>query len=172
MIGYVFYLVSYCHVMSYVVYIDSLFFFFFFFKQKTAYEMRISDWSSDVCSSDLGHDHTFGSEVIEGPGGPVPVVGVPSASAGKEGRHPVSHYQLYDIARDGNGWRSGVNASGYDPAVGGFRESRSYARCIGGEGIIASPANSGRPWRGEIGRASGWVSEWQDVGSDGWRIRI
>src|SRR3546814_18829853 len=31
----------------------SSFFFFFFFKQKTAYEMRISDWSSDVCSSDL-----------------------------------------------------------------------------------------------------------------------
>src|SRR3546814_9994793 len=27
---------------------------FFFFKQKTAYEMRISDWISDVCSSDLG----------------------------------------------------------------------------------------------------------------------
>src|SRR3546814_12712595 len=31
----------------------NLFFFFFVFKQKTAYEMRISDWSSDVCSSDL-----------------------------------------------------------------------------------------------------------------------
>src|SRR3546814_5453778 len=30
--------------------------FFFFFKQKTAYEMRISDWSSDVCSSDLHRD--------------------------------------------------------------------------------------------------------------------
>src|SRR3546814_11803343 len=30
-----------------------LWFIFFFFKQKTAYEMRISDWSSDVCSSDL-----------------------------------------------------------------------------------------------------------------------
>src|SRR3546814_18637677 len=30
-----------------------LFLFCFFFKQKTAYEMRISDWSSDVCSSDL-----------------------------------------------------------------------------------------------------------------------
>src|SRR3546814_4248520 len=29
----------------------------FFFKQKTAYEMRISDWSSDVCSSDLLHRH-------------------------------------------------------------------------------------------------------------------
>src|SRR3546814_10972528 len=31
-------------------------FLFFFFKQKTAYEMRISDWSSDVCSSDLPAD--------------------------------------------------------------------------------------------------------------------
>src|SRR3546814_9583400 len=30
---------------------------FFFFKQKTAYEMRISDWSSDVCSSDLMAKH-------------------------------------------------------------------------------------------------------------------
>src|SRR3546814_12791375 len=30
---------------------------FFFFKQKTAYEMRISDWSSDVCSSDLGDEY-------------------------------------------------------------------------------------------------------------------
>src|SRR3546814_18135767 len=32
---------------------------FFFFKQKTAYEMRISDWSSDVCSSDL-HEEQLG----------------------------------------------------------------------------------------------------------------
>src|SRR3546814_10298812 len=42
--------------MLYVVFL-SFSVFFFFFKQKTAYEMRISDWSSDVCSSDLliGH---------------------------------------------------------------------------------------------------------------------
>src|SRR3546814_4688673 len=33
---------------------------FFFFKQKTAYEMRISDWSSDVCSSDLSPTSTPG----------------------------------------------------------------------------------------------------------------
>src|SRR3546814_2094058 len=37
------------------------FLFFFFFKQKTAYEMRISDWSSDVCSSDL---HALGAEQV------------------------------------------------------------------------------------------------------------
>src|SRR3546814_998922 len=39
-----------------VVWYDLIVFIVFFFKQKTAYEMRISDWSSDVCSSDLGED--------------------------------------------------------------------------------------------------------------------
>src|SRR3546814_3966453 len=36
---------------------------FFFFKQKTAYEMRISDWSSDVCSSDLAGGHVSQREL-------------------------------------------------------------------------------------------------------------
>src|SRR3546814_9108708 len=35
------------------IFVLCIFCMFFFFKQKTAYEMRISDWSSDVCSSDL-----------------------------------------------------------------------------------------------------------------------
>src|SRR3546814_107001 len=43
-------------------------FVFFFFKQKTAYEMRISDWSSDVCSSDLdeggAHPHPRRAEAV------------------------------------------------------------------------------------------------------------
>src|SRR3546814_3874883 len=42
-------------LVSIVVLSLSHLFSFFFFKQKTAYEMRISDWSSDVCSSDLLH---------------------------------------------------------------------------------------------------------------------
>src|SRR3546814_5391530 len=41
-------------VVLFVLFVLCLCFCFFFFKQKTAYEMRISDWSSDVCSSDLG----------------------------------------------------------------------------------------------------------------------
>src|SRR3546814_15655744 len=40
--------------------------FFCVFKQKTAYEMRISDWSSDVCSSDLRHlNAQFGDELVD-----------------------------------------------------------------------------------------------------------
>src|SRR3546814_7242523 len=45
------------------------FLFFFFFKQKTAYEMRISDWSSDVCSSDL---QAFGGMLAPAFAGRVP----------------------------------------------------------------------------------------------------
>src|SRR3546814_6515040 len=38
---------------------------FFFFKQKTAYEMRISDWSSDVCSSDLYMAAFYGEQEVK-----------------------------------------------------------------------------------------------------------
>src|SRR3546814_15891459 len=40
-----------------------IYFYIFFFKQKTAYEMRISDWSSDVCSSDLADNQYEGQDV-------------------------------------------------------------------------------------------------------------
>src|SRR3546814_7579079 len=46
-------------VWSFVCYL------FFFFKQKTAYEMRISDWSSDVCSSDLGGMFAYAPDMEE-----------------------------------------------------------------------------------------------------------
>src|SRR3546814_10502756 len=42
----------FCVVLTATVFLAAI---FFFFKQKTAYEMRISDWSSDVCSSDVQH---------------------------------------------------------------------------------------------------------------------
>src|SRR3546814_5960598 len=64
--------------------------FFFFFKQKTAYEMRISDWSSDVCSSDLiGKEPTLSAGNLRDPlRAPVPWSGEPP--------DPFAHPQLYD----------------------------------------------------------------------------
>src|SRR3546814_17018032 len=53
--------------------------FFFFFKQKTAYEMRISDWSSDVCSSDLDGDRGDGGNTGEC-GGDLPHIAAARAS--------------------------------------------------------------------------------------------
>src|SRR3546814_7301761 len=52
--------------LAFVVFLVFFFgFIFFFFKQKTAYEMRISDWSSDVCSSDLVAVNSKASPDIE-----------------------------------------------------------------------------------------------------------
>src|SRR3546814_1133092 len=66
----------------------------FFFKQKTAYEMRISDWSSDVCSSDLGPDGlivepgVFVRAAGCNRGDPAPVQGL--AEACETERHPFA----------------------------------------------------------------------------------
>src|SRR3546814_4606559 len=62
----------------------------FFFKQKTAYEMRISDWSSDVCSSDL---HAF-----VGRGAKCPVLGV----GGLDLDHAVEQVGM-EVARNESG---------------------------------------------------------------------
>src|SRR3546814_6091412 len=50
---------------------------FFFFKQKTAYEMRISDWSSDVCSSDL-RDRSAEMAAVPGVGGVIGQIPLPA----------------------------------------------------------------------------------------------
>src|SRR3546814_10259289 len=60
-------LLSLCEFVSRV---HLCFFCFFFFKQKTAYEMRISDWSSDVCSSDLVGLSARGIALAPGAPGP------------------------------------------------------------------------------------------------------
>src|SRR3546814_4732182 len=50
---YVLALLLFCFLSVLCIYLVLYLLYVFFFKQKTAYEMRISDWSSDVCSSDL-----------------------------------------------------------------------------------------------------------------------
>src|SRR3546814_1727272 len=56
---------------------------FFFFKQKTAYEMRISDWSSDVCSSDLLVDRR-GSRIDDAFGQILAPQGAPAFGAARQ----------------------------------------------------------------------------------------
>src|SRR3546814_5668151 len=109
---------------------------FFFFKQKTAYEMRISDWSSDVCSSDLPHRRAVGIgaqlDVAEGlyrrqlpvdddrRGGALAVgVGRRAHAAGRDqhvlpadggidlGRAEVEAHQLVGVDPDAHGARRG-----------------------------------------------------------------
>src|SRR3546814_10645838 len=73
---------------------------FFFFKQKTAYEMRISDWSSDVCSSDLHQVTRLVCEerlpVIQLP--PVEQIGLVK----QEALHPVLEEHRVDLGLAGH----------------------------------------------------------------------
>lgn len=52
-----------------------------------------------------GHDHIHSTIWIDGSDGKIPAIGVPSASALPHGRHPAAAYNLFSIAREGNGWR-------------------------------------------------------------------
>src|SRR3546814_10965939 len=90
-----------------------LFSFFFFFKQKTAYEMRISDWSSDVCSSDLVRAGGLVGGDLQS------VVPVPARTHGAGGVH-------HHLLRDRRG----------QPVVPGARRPlrRGQARVAGGGG--------------------------------------
>lgn len=59
-----------------------------------------------------GHDHVHSTIWIDGPKGRIPVVGVPSASAGAHGTTPWAAYNLFKIARDGYHWRCQLTVRG------------------------------------------------------------
>jgi 3',5'-cyclic AMP phosphodiesterase CpdA len=68
-----------------------------------------------------GHDHVHSTMWFDGPDGPIPAVGVPSASALAHGRYPAAAYNLFAIARDGEGWRC-------EQTVRGFKDNAGIAQ--------------------------------------------
>src|SRR3546814_9363169 len=121
---------------------------FFFFKQKTAYELRISDWSSDVCSSDLQEQRQrAGGAVHPGfqlaPGGGPVGVDEPVAEARVEGvvaREPFARAGVAPEVDDvSGGGGHGGSGSGGSPESNVVASSPS---CEAGEG-----------WVEEMGRA-------------------
>jgi 3',5'-cyclic AMP phosphodiesterase CpdA len=65
-----------------------------------------------------GHDHVHSTIWVEGPNGSsIPVVGVPSASARAHGHYPDAAYNLFSIARDGEGWRCQQMVRGINDAL-------------------------------------------------------
>src|SRR3546814_2700772 len=89
--------------------------FFFFFKQKTAYEMRISDWSSDVCSSDLlGGQHRQRNADRQHA----------EEDDGDEGQQPQQH-SLRVRRNGGAGGRYGGGLSGHQKHLDGSPDRKS-----------------------------------------------
>jgi 3',5'-cyclic AMP phosphodiesterase CpdA len=73
-----------------------------------------------------GHDHVHSTIWVEGSNGPIPAIGVPSASAIAHGRHPAAAYNLFAIEREGAGWRVEQRIRGIDDllAVHELRRTR------------------------------------------------
>src|SRR3546814_18370432 len=132
-----------CHCFMFL-----LLFLFFFFKQKTAYEMRISDWSSDVCSSDLlalsvveaGSPRSFNARRMRGK-----PVRMPYSTQEKFGTSGLRSLPCGPgISLRGGGWSNGQSShlkttwtlSGL-PGTGGGRRGTSDAICNGLRGMEA-----------------------------------
>src|SRR3546814_1275190 len=99
--------------------------FFFFFKQKTAYEMRISDWSSDVCSSDLPRPKT------ESPPATIPLLTLDYGPSRKSGEHEAvarpSPKHVAHFTVSGGSW--GIDASFISSTMMKPYANRSGSRC-------------------------------------------
>src|SRR3546814_20385651 len=140
---------------------------FFFFKQKTAYEMRISDWSSDVCSSDL---RTRVPGVIRNPynGGPSPYRGSslakPNYSFEKRQRE-IAKKKKQDLkdARKREA-REAAKATKSDDETPAGQPDADRARHPAHGPRTLAPRHRGLPGgRPEIGRGSGRARTCEDA---------
>lgn len=77
-----------------------------------------------------GHTHVSGLGRIRSPQGPIPVIGVPSASAIAAGHKDPSRYHLYRISRDADFWRLDVDIRGLNAAQNAFERQGSMALVI------------------------------------------
>src|SRR3546814_7661319 len=95
--------------------------YFFFFKQKTAYEMRISDWSSDVCSSDLVQHHigARGPDVVDH-------LGIERGIARRPAALRIAHVDMHD---------GGAGGGRLDAGVGDL--ARRHRHLVGAPGGVA-----------------------------------
>src|SRR3546814_16983368 len=106
---------------------------FFFFKQKTAYEMRISDWSSDVCSSDLP------STAMDARCNPSERHDGQSTNSGKDVNHARTHWhngagcgrQQDAVARKSGGSLQSPARGDRAAGTGRSSRSRSFKRSTG-----------------------------------------
>src|SRR3546814_5032312 len=130
---------------------------FFFFKQKTAYEMRISDWSSDVCSSDLYSRPQLGENI------------------GKAAR-AMLNFGLVEmrLVSPRDGWPNpdaGPSAAGADVVLdkaevfGTLADAVAdcahvYATTVRKRGVtkpVVTPEEAAREIHAEVGRGQGWT---------------
>src|SRR3546814_6824206 len=118
--------------------------FFFFFKQKTAYDVRISDWSSDVCSSDLISDASVLAD-----GGNIDIRGRAAGDPDPAGDTAAIGVRLGNTAEVGNALTATTRLAGESVDSGGFQTGLEVesgcgngGACIGGDTVVLQPGTS------------------------------
>jgi len=100
------------------------------FRKATHWHKRLSDASRvravlKRAGAELvlhGHTHVDSRAEIEGPDGPIPVIGVPSATNAPGGSKPAARYNLFSISRTATGWSCELTERGFDAAGEPIRE--------------------------------------------------
>src|SRR3546814_11898336 len=120
---------------------------FFFFKQKTAYEMRISDWSSDVCSSDLNAERTAALSIFvcDTKYSPTTVLDVDGARALSSSFQQVVGPNPCPMTTGAFMGRWGLTQPEVDRSPASDRQSRSEARRVGKE-CVSKCSSRGPPY--------------------------
>src|SRR3546814_9751085 len=150
--------------------------YFFFFKQKTAYEMRISDWSSDVCSSDLYFRQHYGGVdffVLDGRYHRDPIVKPDDANKTMLGaaqkawlkRELKASTTPFKVLAIGGGWSCAENEEGGDSWGVYLTERTELFDFIRDEGIGGVVCISGDSHMGELNciRSEEHTSELQSL---------
>src|SRR3546814_1416820 len=105
-------MLSLSKILLFFIFLDRITCLMFFFTQMTAYELRISDWSSDVCSSDLPDTRDLGGYDVH-------------HDAGDQRREPTGHVEADPLHGD---HALGDGAAGYD--LGRSEEPRVGKECV------------------------------------------
>src|SRR3546814_12766862 len=118
---------------------------FFFFKQKTAYEMRISDWSSDVCSSDLPVVDGLGPAAGDQRGPRRAGRGLPAARPRQHGDHQLRARRRAGASRQQwwrrRAWPGRAAVDGSRPRNRDQRAQRGYGKA-GATHVTLDPART------------------------------
>src|SRR3546814_11124744 len=131
---------------------------FFFFKQKTAYEMRISDWSSDVCSSDLQTGSTGDTDSTVTQIGDNNVAGV--TQSGDNNNVTISQTQNFIPTAEDPSNEATVTQEGVDGALTILQEGDNNASVTQDSGSVDDDAFHAQV---ESGRAARRERGWQEV---------
>jgi hypothetical protein len=74
-----------------------------------------------------GHNHVRSLTILEGKGGKIPIIGVPSASMADASRHDIAAWNKYEISRNKGHWQTQISIRQWNPETKSMMDSDNFA---------------------------------------------